>query len=249
VPNDVSRILILGGTVEARLLAERLEGDKRFSPLTSLAGVTTTPSQIAGEIRTGGFGGAEGISVFLRQERIALIVDATHPFAAQISANAAKASTQTGVPCLRLERPAWQEEPEDRWTHVTDIEGAARAIPEGARVLVTVGRQEVARFFARRDIHVVARMIEPPDTNAPDNAEVLLARPPFSQQQERTLLEDKRITVLVTKNSGGDATYAKILATRETGLPVIMIARPDKPPLPSASTVNEMMTLLDERLA
>jgi precorrin-6A/cobalt-precorrin-6A reductase len=248
VRHDPFRILILGGTAEARLLAERLEGDARFSPLTSLAGVTVKPSKIAGEVRTGGFGGAEGLGDFLREERIALMVDATHPFAAQISANAVHASAQTCVPCLRLERAPWEKQPEDIWTLVADIEAAAKAIPQGARALVTVGRQEVAPFFARRDIHVVARMIEPPSHAVPGTGEIILARPPFSPEQERALMEDKRISVLVSKNSGGEATYAKILVAREMGLPVIMIARPGKAQLTTALNVDEMVALIEQAL-
>jgi len=236
VPNEAQRILILGGTVEARELAERLEGDTRFSPLTSLAGVTLKPSRIAGEIRTGGFGGVVGLADFLREERIALMVDATHPFAAQISANAAQAGagTGTGIPCLRLERVPWEERPGDNWVHVSDIEAAAGAIPSSARALVTVGRQEVALFFARQDVYVLARMIEPPDTKVPDNAEIILARPPFSLDEER--------------DSGGAATYAKIEAAREMELPVIMIARPGKPEAVTVSSVGEMMALIEKTL-
>jgi len=250
VPNEAQRILILGGTVEARELAERLEGDTRFSPLTSLAGVTLKPSRIAGEIRTGGFGGVVGLADFLREERIALMVDATHPFAAQISANAAQAGagTGTGIPCLRLERVPWEERPGDNWVHVSDIEAAAGAIPSSARALVTVGRQEVALFFARQDVYVLARMIEPPDTKVPDNAEIILARPPFSLDEERALLEEKHVSVLVSKNSGGAATYAKIEAAREMELPVIMIARPGKPEAVTVSSVGEMMALIEKTL-
>ena len=248
MPGDVSRILILGGTREARELAGRLDGDGRFQVITSLAGRTTGPNPIAGEVRVGGFGGVEGLRDFIAAERIALIVDATHPFAAQISANAAHAGACTGIPCLRLERPPWDEQKGDNWTHMADIEAAARAIPEGARALVTVGRQEVAPFFARRDIHVLARMIEPPSHGVPGNAEVLLARPPFSFEQERALLEEKRIDVLVTKNSGGNATYAKIEAARALGLPVLMIARPGKAEAVTLASIEELLEHLGAQL-
>jgi precorrin-6A/cobalt-precorrin-6A reductase len=248
VPNELARILILGGTAEARMLAERLEGKPRFSPLTSLAGVTLKPSRIAGEVRTGGFGGPTGLANFLREESIALMVDATHPFAAQISANAVQASARSGIPCLRLERSEWEEQKGDDWMRVNDIKAAARAIPSNARALVTVGRQEVEPFFAREDIHVLARMIEPPDTKVPDSAEIILARPSFSLDEERALLEEKHVSVLVSKNSGGAATYAKIEAAREMELPVIMIARPGKPEAVTASSVEEMMALIEKTL-
>jgi precorrin-6A/cobalt-precorrin-6A reductase len=249
MPNNPVRILILGGTAEARLLAARLEGDGRYSPLTSLAGVTAKPARIAGEVRTGGFGSVEGLRDFIRREIIALMVDATHPFASQISAHAAQAGAQARVRVLRIERPPWEQQAGDDWVKVADIEQAAQAIPEGARVLVTIGRQEVAPFFAREDIHVIARMIDPPQVHVPGHAQILLAHPPFTREQERVLLEEKHITVLVTKNSGGDATFAKIEAARELGLPVIMVARPEKPTLTTAPGVEGMLKLIEKHFA
>ncbi len=243
------RILILGGTAEARLLAACLEDDARYLPLTSLAGVTARPSKIAGEVRSGGFGGVEGLRGFISQESIALIVDAAHPFAAQISAYAAKAGAQAGVRVLRLERPPWEQQSGDDWINVADIDEAARAMPEGARVLLTIGRQEVAPFFEREDIHVMARMIEPPQVHVPAHAQILLARPPFTLEQECALMKEQRITVLVTKNSGGDATFAKIGAALSLGLPVIMIARPEKPPLDTAPGVEDMLKLIEKHVA
>lgn len=249
MPGNAPKILILGGTREARALAGLLWGDGRFHAITSLAGRTSNPEPIAGEVCVGGFGGLAGLRDFIADKGIALILDATHPFAARISANAVQASASAGISCLRLERPAWVQEPGDNWTHVAHIDAAVRAISKNARALVTVGRQGVAPFFARRDIHVVARMIEPPEIKIPDNGEILLARPPFALEQDRALMEEERIDVLVTRNSGGNATYAKIEAARELGLPVIMIERPDKAPLAVAASVEEMMRLIEERLA
>jgi len=243
------RILILGGTAEARQLARRLEGDARFSPLTSLAGVTDRPAEIAGDIRTGGFGGVEGLMDFIAKERIALMVDAAHPFAVKISANAAQASTQTGIGCLRFERPPWQEQPGDYWTHVKDIENAVQAIPEDARVLVTIGRQKIAAFFSRPDIHVIARMIEKFSSPVPGNAEIFLARPPFTLEQEYALLEEKGITVLVTRNSGGNATFAKIGAARELGIPVIMITRPQKAEVTTLASIEALLENIEAELS
>jgi len=185
---------------------------------------------------------------FIRRETITLMVDATHPFAAQISAHAARAGAQAGVRVLRLERPPWESQAGDDWVKVADIDEAAQAVPEGARVLLTIGRQEVAPFFARQDIHVMARMIEPPQLHVPAHAQVLLARPPFTLEQECALMEEQHITVLVTKNSGGDATFAKIGAARSLGLPVIMIARPEKPPLATASAVDELLEQIEAEL-
>lgn len=245
MPDEVLRILILGGTREARLLASRLADDARYSVITSLAGRTASPNEIAGEVRSGGFGGAEGLKDFIASENIALLVDATHPFAVRISANAA----QMNVPCLRLERPPWQPQPGDDWTHVRDVEKAVRKIAKGARALVTVGRQEIAPFLARADIHVVARMIEPPGFETPGHAEIVLARPPFSRQQECALMQEKRIDVLVTKNSGGEASSPKLRAARALGLPVIMIDRPEAHSSLTAQTLDELVTLIERQLA
>ena len=230
-------------------MAACLEDDSRYSPLTSLAGVTAKPSKIAGEVRSGGFGGVEGLREFISQESIALIVDAAHPFAAQISAHAVEAGTQAGVRVLRLERPPWEKQAGDDWVEVADIDGAVQAIPEGARVLLTIGRQEVAPFFARHNIHVMARMIEPPQVHVPAHAQILLARPPFSLEWECALMEEQRITVLVSKNSGGDATRPKTDAARDLGLQVIMIARPEKPSLATAPGVEDMLKLIEKHVA
>lgn len=230
-------------------MAACLEDDSRYSPLTSLAGVTAKPSKIAGEVRSGGFGGVEGLREFISQESIALIVDAAHPFAAQISAHAVEAGTQAGVRVLRLERPPWEKQAGDDWVEVADIDGAVQAIPEGARVLLTIGRQEVAPFFARHNIHVMARMIEPPQVHVPAHAQILLARPPFSLERECALMEEQRITVLVSKNSGGDATRPKIEAARDLGLQVIIVARPEKPTLTTAPGVEDMLKLIEKHVA
>jgi precorrin-6A/cobalt-precorrin-6A reductase len=247
--NDPIRILILGGTADARHLAERLENDARYAPITSLAGTTRAPSEIAGKVRVGGFGGVEGLADFVGDKNIALVVDATHPFAAQISANAAQAGAKTGVPCLRLERPPWAPRDGDNWTNAGDIQEAVHAIPTNARVFLTIGRNEAAKFFTRREIHLVARMIDPPDVSLPDHVDLLPARPPFTLDAEKALMVDKRITVLVAKNSGGPDTYAKIEAARALGVPVIMIARPQKPDLATASNVDEMSALIAQLFA
>lgn len=230
-------ILILGGTSEARALAGELAGLGRYRVITSLAGRTADPAALKGEVRIGGFGGVDGLIRYIDEEKIGLVVDATHPFAAGMSANAAEASRKTGTPCFRLERPAWRPLPGDDWREVADTAEAARAIPAGARALVTVGRQEVAPFLARSDIHVVARMIERPETDLPPNAELVLARPPYPLPDERALLADRAIDILVAKNAGGTATVAKLMAARDRGIPVIMVARPYKPTLPTVPDV------------
>lgn len=197
----------------------------------------------------GGFGGAEGIAEFLCEERIGLVVDATHPFADQISANAVEACERTGVPCLRLERPAWEAQEGDQWKLVPDVADAARAIPEGGRAFVTVGRQEAALFFAREDITIVARMIDPPEGYVPTHAEIILGRPPFTVVEETELMRGRNISVLVAKNAGGMATYAKIEAARRLGLPVIMVARPQKAVMQTASSVDDMLALIEQTIS
>ncbi|MDA7947846.1 MAG: cobalt-precorrin-6A reductase [Hyphomicrobiaceae bacterium] len=249
MPREPRKILILGGTGQARHLAEKLVLNEDLFITTSLAGVTQDPQSVRGRVRSGGFGGAEGLRAYLEDEHIELLIDAVHPFAAQMSANAVEAASAAEVRCLRLERPPWPKQPGDRWREVDDVAGAAQAIAGNARALVTVGRQEIAPFFAREDIAVVARMIEAPGIPVPDRAEVILARPPFTLQQETELMEDRRIDVLVTKNSGGDDTVAKISAARKLGLPVIIVKRPEKPDTVTARSVDEMIALIDGRSA
>ena len=248
MPPERSSILILGGTEQARRLAERLGADARFSVTTSLAGVTREPKPIADRVRTGGFGGPEGLRSFLEEKDIDLLIDAVHPFAVQMSSNAAQAADAAGIACLRLERPPWTKQSGDRWTEVADIAAAAQAIPKGARALVTVGRQEIAPFLARDDVAVIARMIERPDCFVPEHAEIILARPPFTLEDEKALMTARKIDVLVTKNSGGDATVAKISVGRALNLPVIMVGRPEKPVVSTVRSVDEMITLINEVL-
>lgn len=246
MPSEPKRILILGGTGEGRALARRLTADPRYSPVTSLAGLTSEPEAIDGETRTGGFGGAAGLASFIDERGIAAVVDAAHPFAARISANAVDACRGAGVPCLRLERARWEAQGGDEWTHVGDVEEAAAAVPPKARAFVTVGRKEIAAFMARDDVSILARMIERPDEPVPRHVEIMLARPPFTTAQETNLMRARGITVLVTKNSGGDATYAKVAAARELEIPVIMVLRPKKPPSLTVATVDDMVAMLSD---
>ena len=242
------RILILGGTAEARDLASRLVADERFEIISSLAGRTRDPIMPKGFVRIGGFGGAGGLKSYLEEEDIDLVADATHPFAATMSGNAAAACTAATIPYLRLERPAWEPQPGDAWTSVPDVEAAARALPEGAITLVTIGRQEIAPFLKRGDVQLVLRMIEPPEVALPPSSILIAARPPFTLEEERETLEAHGITVLVTKNSGGDATVAKLTAARELGIPVIMIERPPKPDAGTAPNIERMAELISSAL-
>jgi len=244
--NRSRRVLILGGTGEARALAGLLAKEKGLRAVTSLAGRTAAPELPPGEWRSGGFGGAEGLATYLEREAIGLVADVTHPFAAAISRNAAEACRRTGTAYIRLERPAWRPERGDRWQEVENIARAATALPISARAFLTIGRRDIAAFFARTDTNILARMIEPPDNPLPSHVEILLARPPFSLEGELALLKERGITVLVCKNSGGDATKAKLAAARKLKLPVIMVERPEKPAAPFAATPEGLSDLVLE---
>ena len=240
----VDRILILGGTRDARDAAAALT-TRGYAVVTSLAGVTEQPLLPAGELRVGGFGGVDGMSKYLVADTISVVVDATHPFAARISQHAHEACLRTGVPLLRLERPAWQPAPEDAWTIVSSPEEAAMALPSGARVLLTTGRKDLAHFFNRADISGIARMIEAPPLEPPPNWRVLRQRPPFSVAGEASLLAANGITHLVSKNAGGSATEAKLTAARDAGIPVILIARPPKPQVPAVAEVSDLVAAVE----
>lgn len=223
----LKNILLLAGTQEARSLAGALAADPGFTVTASLAGVTRAPLPLDVPVRSGGFGGVEGLRRALREMRIDAVVDATHPFAEQMSDHARQACAAEGVALLRLERPAWQPRPGDDWRMARDLSEAARMIPAGAHALLAVGRQELALFAQRRDITCLMRMIEPP---APDAAlppgDILLGRPEADIAAEVALLRHHRIDVIVAKNAGGKASGAKIAAAREMRIPVVMVARP-----------------------
>lgn len=228
-------ILILGGTTEARELAAALASRPGVRVTTSLAGRVARPGTVAGEVRIGGFGGAEGLADWLRTEQVDALVDATHPFARAITAHAARAATTTGVPSVVLCRPGWRPGPGDRWHPVDSLDEAAQLLPSlGRRVFLTTGRTELAAFAHLTELHFVVRSVELPEPPMPPHTEVLLARGPFTVADESTLLHDHCIDVLVTKDSGGTATSAKLTAARELALPVVVVRRP---PLPDGVTV------------
>jgi precorrin-6A/cobalt-precorrin-6A reductase len=242
------RILILGGTGEAREIAASLVAEG-FAPITSLAGVTQAPHRPPGEVQVGGFGGSAGLAAFVRRQKVAAIVDATHPFAQRISRQAASAALDCDVPYVRFERAPWVSGEGDRWVEVAGLAQAVAALPSGARAFVTVGRKEVGLFFARADIAGVARMIERPPEAVPANWTLLLSRPPFGLAGETALLQRFRITHVVSKNAGGEQTRAKLDAARHLGLPVIMVARPSKPASETFATAGQLATLLRGKLA
>jgi precorrin-6A/cobalt-precorrin-6A reductase len=220
-------ILILGGTGEARELAARVPA------ISSLAGRVSAPRLPVGEVRIGGFGGVDGLAEWLRDNKISAVVDATHPFARQITANAFEACERVGVPFLVLRRPGFTPQPGWRW--VGSVAEAARDLP-GERVFLTTGRQDLAEF-APCPQWFLARMVEPPEPPMPHRIEVLLSRGPFTVDGELELMRSHRIDVLVTKDSGGDMTSAKLEAARQLNVPVVIVRRP---PLPPADTVADV---------
>jgi precorrin-6A/cobalt-precorrin-6A reductase len=240
------RVLILGGTTEASALARSVAGDPRLAPILSLAGRTATPRPQPIAMRSGGFGGIDGLARHLRDEAIEAVVDATHPYADQMSRHAVAACRDTGVPLASLQRPAWRAQARDRWHDVPNSEAAAHALgPDPRRVFLSLGRQDVHVFAAAPQHQYIARLIERPDrTDLPPNLRLLQARGPFDRAAEERLLMDERIEVIVSKNSGGEATYAKIEAARALALPVVMIARPHKPAGKAVTTVEEAVAWL-----
>ena len=240
------RILILGGTTEARQLAGKLA--VRASVTLSLAGRTESPVAQGVPVRTGGFGGADGLAAYLRETSTDLLIDATHPYAARISANAAQAAQATGVPIFALRRPGWEPIEGDRWTEIDSVTDAVQALgPAPRRVFLALGRQEVAAFEAAPQHHYLIRSVDPVEPKlAVPGADYLLARGPFREADERALLERHSIDVVVSKNSGGAATYGKIAAARALGIEVIMVRRPDLPEVPSAETVDELTAIVDQ---
>lgn len=225
--DDRARILILGGTAEAADLAARLMAQGDTDVITSLAGRTANPAPLAGAVRIGGFGGVEGLALYLTQNGITKVIDATHPFASQISKNARLACAAAGVPLERPERPVWQRQPGDTWIEVRTLDEAAAALPPGARAFLALGRQHLSAFEARPDCHFVVRMVDPPEVPlAFASCDLVVGKPSIDPEDEMALLRDHAITHLVCRNSGGTAGYAKIMAARRLGLPVIMIGRP-----------------------
>ena len=225
LPPSRQKILILGGTAEARLLAAQLI-EEGHSVTTSLAGRTVDPVLPDGEVRIGGFGGADGLAAYLRDEQFDRMIDATHPFARRISENAIKASAMSGIPLEQRLRPRWQKQPGDRWKSVATLEAAAEALPQGATVFLALGRQYLDAFIGRNDCRFVIRMVDPPEAPLGFSDHMLvLGKPASDPDREADLFTAHGITHLVCRNSGGPAGYAKIIAARRLALPVIMIER------------------------
>jgi precorrin-6A/cobalt-precorrin-6A reductase len=237
--SDIKKILVLGGTGEGIALAEALREIPHIHVISSLAGRVANPKLPPGEVRIGGFGGAVGLAAYLNDNRIAAVIDATHPFARRMGWNAAEAAAVAKVPLLRYERPAWVAQPGDRWIEVDDWAQAVEALRRSARrVFLALGRQELAPFVQLADIAFVIRSVEPPDAGMKfAQAELVLARGPFKLEDERALLQAHRIDHLVCKNSGGSATDAKLQAARELGITVVMQRRPPRPNTPRVANI------------
>ncbi|SEP60000.1 precorrin-6A reductase [Streptomyces sp. yr375] len=224
-------VLVLGGTTEARELAAVLAARPGVRVTSSLAGRVSRPGALEGDVRIGGFGGAAGLADWLRAQRADAVVDATHPFATGITANAASATAATGLPLVVLRRPGWQAAAGDRWHEVASLTAAAELLPTlGRRILLTTGRLGLAAFAHLDGQHFVVRSVERPTPPMPPDVELILARGPFTVADELALLREHRIDVLVTKDSGGTATAAKLTAARQLTLPVVLIRRPPLPP-------------------
>jgi precorrin-6A/cobalt-precorrin-6A reductase len=236
------RVLLLGGTTEARQLAGLLVADGH-TVISSLAGRTSDPLRPAGEMRVGGFGGVDGLAGYLRDERIDVLVDATHPFAATITRHAVEASRASGVPRMVVRRPGWTAVPGDEWHRVASLAEAAAQLPaRGRRVFLTTGRQEIAAFAAVDECWFLARSVEPPTGPAPRCLSVVLNRGPFTVEGERQLMTGHRIDVLVTKDSGGPD--AKLAAARSLRIPVLMVDRPPAPPGTILTSPGEALAAL-----
>jgi precorrin-6A/cobalt-precorrin-6A reductase len=237
------RILILGGTQEGFDLAELLADVADAEIISSLAGRTREPRTPKGKVRTGGFGGAEGLARYLRAERITHLINATHPFAEEISASAVAAAEAVGIPLMRLLRPAWAAQREDRWVAARHAAEAAELCRRnGGRIFLTLGSGELAAFAHVHNAYFVVRMVDVPEEVPLRDYRTIAARGPFSLQDELRLLAEHHIGLVVAKNSGGDATYAKVEAARRMALPVIMIDRPAialDPRSPAVASVAE----------
>jgi precorrin-6A/cobalt-precorrin-6A reductase len=232
-------VLVLGGTSEARALAAELAGLPGLRVISSLAGRVSNPALPAGEVRVGGFGGADGLAAYAGAEGIGAVVDATHPFAETISAHAVDACARAGLPLLRLARPGWSRRDGDDWRDAGSLDEAAAKLPGlGTRVFLTTGRQGLAAFAAL-DLWFLIRCVDPPDGPLPARCEVLLARGPYQREAERALMRGHGIDVLVTKNSGGPLTEGKLDAARDLGIPVVMVSRPAAAAAESVTAVSD----------
>lgn len=241
------RALILGGTSDARLLAAAI-ADARIDAVYSYGGRTRAPADQPLPTRIGGFGGVSGLADTIRREGITHVIDATHPFAAEMSRHAIEACAETGTPLIALERAPWSKAPGDIWIDVTDIDAAVAALPEApANVLLAIGRQHIAPFASKPQHAYTLRFVDPPEAPLPFAADVIVSRGPFTLDGELGMLRRREIAWIVARNSGGDGARAKIDAARILGLPVVMISRPQLPERLRVESVTEVMQWLGHR--
>lgn len=242
-------VLVLGGTGEARELAAALDdgaaGDG-VRVISTLAGRVANPRLPRGRVRVGGFGGPGGLAAYLREQQVAAVVDATHPFAERMSWSAFEACAAAGTELLRLERPPFARDPAIDWREVRSLKQAAGLLPAaGRRVFLTTGRQGLGAFQEVADAFFLVRCVDPPDRVAlPPDHEVLLDRGPYDVAGELALIDHHSLDVLVTKDSGGEMTRAKLTAAGDRGLPVVVVARPPRPDAPVVSSVEQALTWL-----
>jgi precorrin-6A/cobalt-precorrin-6A reductase len=241
----VKKILVLGGTGEAVFLAERFQEQQDISVIYSLAGRTRSPNLPNCEIRQGGFGGAEGLARYLHENDIAAVIDATHPYAVQIASNAQQATAEMSLPHYKFLRPAWRELEGGTWIHASSAVDAAEIIQgRFERVFLSSGLNDVAAFADLTEIWFLVRSIEEPSSPMPlHNLSHIKARGPFKEDSERVLLVDHKIEALVSKNSGGAATQAKLYAAQALSIPVIMI---DRPPVIGDAAFDDQMLLIEK---
>lgn len=236
MPELTGPVLVLGGTAEARALARALV-DAGVRVVSSLAGRVQEPALPLGEVRIGGFGGASGLAAWVREQQVPAVVDATHPFASTMTAHAVEACAAAGVPLVVLRRPGWPPEP--GWVWADSVPDAAALLPSlGKRVFLTTGRTSLAAF-AGLDLEFLVRCVDPPSGPLPHRVQVLLSRGPFTVDGERALLREHAVDVLVTKDSGGTLTSAKLAAARAEDVQVLVVRRPPLPPGVDAMTSVE----------
>jgi len=238
-------ILVLGGTAEARALAATLHDKPDVRVISTLAGRIANPQLPRGEVRVGGFGGAEGLAAYLREQHVDTVIDATHPFAERMSWSALEACAQTTTALMRLERPPFPRDPAIDWREVTSLHEAAILLPQaGRRVFLTTGRQGLAAFAQIENAFFLVRCVDAPDRPLPPDHELLLDRGPFELQGELALIDRHALDLLITKDSGGTMTQAKLDAACARQLPVIVVARPPRPRTETVATVEQALAWL-----
>jgi len=241
------RALILGGIADASLLAAEI-ARAGLDAVYSYGGRTRAPADQPLPTRIGGFGGVSGLADYIRGEGITHLIDATHPFAAEMSRNAVEACAETKTPLIALERAPWTKAPGDVWVEVSDVAAAVAALPEApANVFLAIGRQHIAPFASKPQHAYTLRFVDPPEAPLPFAADVIVSRGPFTLEGELEMMRSRGIDWIVARNSGGDGARAKIDAARMLGLPVIMITRPALPERQRVESVDEVMQWLGHR--